>query len=82
MTRISYDRNLLVRETRATYRGKELMVRLDTHTCDIKLKGQRWTSAYSIPWVAVFHLGAKLKARDAKAGNRRSKGRKLPWGTV
>jgi len=73
MTRIRVDRNLLVRETCAFYRGRELVIRLDTHTCDIKLKGQRWTSAYCVPWTAIYHLGAKLKAREAREAKQKTR---------
>jgi hypothetical protein len=61
------------RETTALYRGRNLIVRIGPYSVEIRRKGQRWSSAYTIPWRAVYELGGRLRAREnlKKKGRRR-----------
>jgi hypothetical protein len=65
------------RQTCALWRGRELMVRLDTHMLQIKTKGQRWGSAYTVPYRSIYDLGAKIKARENRAARRNGNRRRL-----
>lgn len=64
-------RSDLTRQTSALYRGRELCFRATAHGCLVKLKGQRWTSAYFVPWAAVYQVGGKLAARAAQSKPKR-----------
>jgi len=54
-------KSILRRETRATLRGKSLVVELDAHTMAIRLKGARWR--YEVDYESIFALAAKKEAQ-------------------
>lgn len=52
----------VTRETATVHRGRKLVVRMTAQGIYTKGTGQRWTSAYFVPWAAVDDLGARLVA--------------------
>ena len=46
---------------------RQLVIRAAPEGLYLKEQGQRWSSAFLIPWSACYHLGARLKARQAQA---------------
>lgn len=64
----------VVRETRASYRGRPLIVTVNSHEVVIREKGRRFATA--IPIVAVYDLGFKILARERRAEKAAKRGRK------
>ena len=54
----------VTRETRATYRGRPLVVTLCGHELIFREKGRRRTVA--VPLLAAYDLGFKILAREAR----------------
>lgn len=48
-------------------KGKRLIARMAADGVYVKLEKERWTSAYFIPWMAIYSVGGKLKAQEIKA---------------
>lgn len=73
MTRIAERKTKLRAETSARYRGRELMLSIEPHDIILREKGRR--QAFAVPIIAVYELGMKLAAMEArrlKAERRRS----------
>lgn len=74
MTRISERKSRMRAETSAHYRGTPLVLAIEPHECIIREKGRR--TAFAVPWLAVYELGMKLaalEARRVKADARRAR---------
>ena len=67
MTALSVN-GTVTRETRASYRGRTLIVELSAHEVTLREKGRR--HRVSVPILAVYDLGFKLLAREAAAAKR------------
>jgi hypothetical protein len=56
-----------------THRGLRLVARMCQEGVYLKGQGQRWSSAYLIPWAAAYDVAVKMAvvdARRAKAARR------------
>jgi hypothetical protein len=53
----------VTRETRATYRGRALIVELSAHEVTLREKGRRLR--VSVPLLAIYDLGFRLLAKQA-----------------
>lgn len=53
------------RETSTLYRRRALLVELTAHAAIIREKGRR--DRVTVPWDAIYDLGLKLRAREARA---------------
>lgn len=75
MTKISTRKTKLTFETSATYRGLPIIFEPGTHETAIRLKGRRFR--YSVPYIAIFELGAKILANEKRRAREeaRKKGR-------
>ena len=63
----------VARETRATYRGRALIVTITPHEVLVREKGRRLN--VSIPITAVYDLGFKILAREARIEKLKKKGK-------
>jgi hypothetical protein len=57
------------------HRGAWLVARMTAEGIYLKGRGQRWTSAYLLPWAAAFDVAVKIKVqadRDARRARRRA----------
>lgn len=80
MTRISERKTKLRAETSARYRGRELMIVLEPHDILLREKGRR--QAFAVPIVAVYELGMRLAAIEARRMKaERKKARSAKGGT-
>jgi hypothetical protein len=61
----------ITRETRATYRGRAVVVELTGHEITLRLKGRR--HRVGVPILAVLDLGYKMLAREAAAEKKEAK---------
>jgi len=65
----------VTRSLDAINRGRRLVTRITPEGVYTKGQGERWSSAYLVPWNAVDDLGARLLARRRKEEKRlRKKG--------
>jgi hypothetical protein len=64
MTRIASRKTAMRAETNALYRGRPLCITVEPHDVIIRERGRR--SAFAIPWLAVYELGFKLAATEAR----------------
>ena len=56
-------KNAVTHSTGTIVRGRELIARMAPEGVYLKGSGQRWSSAYLVPWGALYDLGGRLKAR-------------------
>lgn len=47
-------------------RGRPVVFRASNVGIEIKLKGERWSSAYLVPWETIYFRGAALRAAEEK----------------
>ncbi len=64
MTRIAERQTLLAGETSSLYRKRPLMMIAEPHNVVVYPKYGR--ELYRVPWLAVFELGQKLAAMEAR----------------
>lgn len=57
----------ITRRTTTLYGHRSIIVRMMPEGIYLKEDGRRWTSAYLVPWGAVYSLGGKLRAQQIKA---------------
>lgn len=58
-------------------RGRKWIVRIAEHGIEIKLEGQRWSSAVTAPWDAIYKVALRHKALEsARAREQARKERK------
>jgi hypothetical protein len=67
----------LTRVTGARVRGVPLVARLTPHNVTLRPFGTR-TAAFSVPWDAIYDLGAKLQARELERGKRERRSPRRP----
>lgn len=53
------------RETSTLYRRRALIVELTAHAAIVREKGRH--DRVTVPWDAVYEIGLKLRAREARA---------------
>ena len=63
----------VVRETRAAYRGRPLILEIHAHEVVVREKGRRLR--VSIPILAVYDLGFKILARERRVEKLKRKGK-------
>lgn len=56
----------VTRITDTVSRGRTLVAKMSPEGVYIKGAGERWSSAYLVPWAAAYDLGARLKARAVR----------------
>ena len=57
---------------------KQAVARMTTEGVWIKLEKERWTTAYLVPWRALYSVGGKMKAdeiKKARAEKRKMRGK-------
>lgn len=64
------------RQALAVYRGRPLVIELDSHSLTIREKGKR--KGYEVPYEAIYTLGAKKAAEQQRAEKKAArKGREV-----
>lgn len=64
MTRIAERKTRFRGETSSISRGRPLVISAEAHEVVIRQKGRK--IAYAVPWLAVWELGQKLAALEAR----------------
>ena len=59
------------------FKGKPMAFKASREGVYIKLQGQRWTTAYFVPWQAIYSVGAKLKAKEIAHARKEKRNTKL-----
>lgn len=54
-------------------RGRQLIARMTAEGMLVKLEKERWSSAYFVPWKAVYDVGGKMKAQTIRAERARKR---------
>lgn len=54
-------------------RGNPLIVRVCAEGCYLKTKGERWSSAYFLPWGSVYFHAALKRAEEVKLERKKAR---------
>lgn len=72
MTRVADRKTVMRAETSARYRGRPLMITVGAH--EVHIREYKRVQGYSVPWVAVYELGMKLAAQEARRAREAARG--------
>lgn len=60
----------ITRDLLLTHRRQRLVARFCSEGIYLKGRGQRWTSAYLLPWAAAYDTAVKMRVMEEQAARR------------